>query len=239
MVKRSRLPVPRDAHRPLSTWVHGGKMFVKSFFHYENEVIIPEMVFISIDTFYRVHEAPFVPLKTLEQSWTDTKEYIVKACTLINRDRTGHPLSVEERTKVLAHLGEPPGPASPFYVITVGEAPEERIVYVGKTNAATHRFAAGHTATTALHHPKYDGLTKRLYLAAVTLVSDERNYVPLEWLHPKAQRDALWSEIEQRIIYHFQPELNERLKARMPSKQTVDVAIHNYSGTKSFDATYI
>lgn len=214
-------------------------MYVKSFQHYENEVILPESIFVSIDTFFRLYEAPQVPLKSLEQSWIDTKDYVSRALALLGRPHAGWSLSDEDRKKVLASIGEPPGPAWPLYVIAVGDFPDERIVYIGKTNAQTHRFGTGHSAITALHAPKYDGMTKRLYFATVTLMSDEGNYVPLEWLHPKALRDSIWSDVEAQLIYHFQPELNRRLKERDHSKNPMGIAFHNYSGTKSFDAEFI
>lgn len=214
-------------------------MYVKSFTHYEGEVILPELIFVSIDTFFSLHEAPAVPLKSLEQSWIDTKDYVQRALAILGRPRAGWSLSDEDREKVLASIGEPPGPAWPIYVIAVGDYPDERIVYIGKTNAQTHRFGTGHSAITALHAPKYDGMTKRLYLATVTLMSDEGNYVPLEWLHPKGLRDSIWSDIEAQLIYHFQPELNRKLKERDHSKNPVEIALNNYSGTKSFDGECI
>ena len=67
-------------------------------------------------------------------------------------------------------------------------------------------------------------------------MSDEGNYIPLEWLHPKKLRDNVWSDVEAQLIYHFQPELNNRLKERNHAKNPVDIAFHNCSGTKSFDA---
>jgi hypothetical protein len=235
----AHLPVPKNAHRPLTAWVYGGNMYVKSFSHYEGEIILPESIFVSIDTFYHLHEAPRVPLKSLEQSWDDTKTYILRTRALLGRPHAGWSLSDDDRKKVLASIGEPPGPAWPLYVIAVGDYPDERIVYIGKTNAQTHRFTTGHSAITALHDPKYYGMTKRLYLATVTLMSDEGNYVPLEWLHPKGLRNSIWSDVEAQMIYHFQPELNRKLKERDHSKNPVGIAFHNYSGTKSFDAEYI
>jgi len=233
------LPVPDDTHRPLTAWVHGGNFYVKSFFYYENEVILPETIFVSLDTYFPIHEAPRVPLKNLDQSWIDTKDYIQKACDLLKRPKVGRSLSPDDRATVLASLGEPPGPAWPIYVFAVGDHPNEKIVYIGKTNSDTHRFSAGHSAITGLHAPQYEGLSKRLYLGTVTLYSDEGNYVPLEWLHPKALRDFIWSDIEAQLIYYFQPELNSTLKNKDASRNPTQIAFHNYCGTKSFDGTYI
>ena len=211
-------------------------MYVKSFYHYEGEIILPELIFVSIDTYFHLHEAPQVPLKSLEESWNDTKDYVLRALALLGRPHAGWSLSDDERKEVLASIGMPPGPAWPLYVFTVGDYPDERIVYVGKTNAQTHRFGTGHSAITALHNPRYDGMTKRLYFATVTLMSDEGNYVPLEWLHPKKLRDSIWSDVEAQLIYHYQPEPNRNLKDRDHSRNPVQIAFHNYSGTKSFDA---
>lgn len=63
--------------------------------------------------------------------------------------------------------------------------------------------------------------------------------MPLDWLHPKSLRDAIWSDVEAQLIYYFQPRLNTDLKAADVSKRPVDVAVYNYSGTKSFDAEFI
>jgi hypothetical protein len=150
-----RLVLENDVDRPLSGWVHQDKsFFVKSFLHYEQEVILPEEIFVSLDAVFPVHQAAQVPLKTLDQSWIDTKEYITNACILLKRPNAGYPLSPSERSKVLATIGEPPGPAWPIYLLAVGDFPSERIIYIGKTNSGTHRFTSGHTAITALPSPR-------------------------------------------------------------------------------------
>ncbi|NMQ30316.1 hypothetical protein E4Q23_22690 [Candidatus Accumulibacter phosphatis] len=209
---------------------------MKGFEFYEYDVHVPKLVFVALDTFFEVHEAPHTPLKTLKQSWIDTKTYVSQACLLLGRSRPGHALSLNERATVLAALGEPPGPAWPLYFFTVGDLAEERIVYIGKTNAETHRFYAGHTTITALHRPEYRGLRTRLYLATVTIYSDEDRYIPLEWVHPTVLRETLWSDAEAQLIYYYQPELNIDLKAVDASKMPTSLTLHNYSGTKNFDA---
>jgi hypothetical protein len=223
-----------DIDRPLTAWLYA-EWYVKSRDHYEGEVILPAQVFVSLDAVFEVHEAPHLPLKTLDQSWIDTQSYLTAACKLLGRGNPGRLVSAQDRKKVFAALGEPPGPAWPLYFLTVGEFPEEEIVYIGKTNARTHRFSSGHRAITALHGPEYRGRRTRLYLATVTLLSDEDNYVPLEWLHPKTLRDSIWSDLEAQLIFHFQPELNIGLKKSDRSKRPVFISFHNYSGTRSFD----
>jgi len=129
---------------------------------------------------FDVFEAPNIPLKTLDQSWTDTELYVDEACMLLRRQKPGYSLTAEERSKVISRIGEPPEPSWPLYFLAVGDYPDERIVYVGKTNSKTHRFATGHAAITELHRPQFCEKKKRLYLASVTILSDEENYVPLE-----------------------------------------------------------
>lgn len=65
-------------------------MYVKSFPHYEGEIILPESIFVSIDTIFRLHEPPQMPLKSLEQSWLDTKDYVLRARALLDRPPAGH-----------------------------------------------------------------------------------------------------------------------------------------------------
>lgn len=233
-----KLAISPDVMRPLTPWLHGD-WYVKRFQHYEGEVILPAQVFVCLSVAFELHEAPQTPLKTLEQSWSDTKKYLSSACQLISRETPMRSLSKEERKAILTTLGEPPDPAWPLYFFTVGEYPDEKIVYIGKTNSRSHRFSRGHAAITALHGPTYRGLRTRGYLASVTIYSDEGNYVPLDWLHPRALREAVWSDLEAQLIFHFQPELNRGLKRADRSKRPVFIALHNYSGTQSFDATPI
>lgn len=229
-----KLRIPKDASRPLTAWLYA-EWYVKSRFHYEGEVILPAQVFVALDAVYEVHEAPQLPLKTLEQSWIDTQRYLTSACELLDRENPGRISSSEDRKKILAALGVPPEPAWPLYFLTAGDEPQEKIVYIGRTNAQTHRFSTGHRAITALHRPEFRGLTTRLYLATVTLYSDEGNYVPLEWLHPKRLRDSIWLDLEAQLIFYFQPALNSGFKRTDRSKRPVSIAVHNYTSTKSFD----
>lgn len=234
----AKLPIANEIIAPLTPWLDGD-FFVKRLEHYEDGTTTPAKVFVSIQASFELHDAPQLPLKTLDDSWRDTKNYLASACTLIQRDTPRRSLSAVERKTVLATLGAPPAPAWPLYFFSVDEYPNEKIVYIGKTDSKTHRFSDGHRAITALHRPEYRGVRTRLYLATVTIVSTGGNYVPLEWMHPKALRNAIWSDVEAQLIFYFQPVLNTRLKCRDRSKRPVPIALHNYSGTKSFDATGI
>src|SRR5690606_37782899 len=116
-----RLQLSADVFRPLTAWVYGERFFMKEFEYYEYDTHVPKRMFAGLDAFFEVHEAPQTPLKTLEQSWTETKAYVADACRIVGRDRPGFSLSQEERQKVLLALGEPPGPAWPLYFFTVGD----------------------------------------------------------------------------------------------------------------------
>jgi len=236
---QTKLSLSPDVFRPLDAWVHGTQFYMKSFEFYEQDVHVPENVFVGLDAVFEVHESPQAPLKTLEKSWLDTKNYVSAACQLLDRPRPGHALSESERQLVVAKFGEPPGPAWPLYLFAVGDAEDERVVYIGKTDARTHRFYAGHSAITALHRPEYRGLQTRLYLATLTIYSDEGHYMPLEWVHPQSLRNMIWSDAEAQLIYFFQPELNSALKTTDNSRMPTNLTLHNYTGTKNFDGLAI
>jgi hypothetical protein len=237
-MSRARLPIANEIVAPLTPWLHGN-FFVKRLEHYEEGTTTPAKVFVSLQASFELHDAPQLPLKTLDESWRDTKNYIASACALIQRDSPRRSLSATERKTVLAALGEPPPPAWPLYFVSVDEYPNERIVYIGKTDSTRHRFSNGHRAITALHRPEYRGLRTRLYLATVTIFSTGDNYVPLEWMHPRALRNAICLDVEAQLIFHFQPELNDYFKRRDGSKRPLRIELYNYSGTESFDATGI
>ena len=234
-----RLPLSSDVVRPLTAWVYGERFFMKWYEYYEYGVHIPTFMFVALDAVFEVHQAPQTPLKTLEQSWIDTKAYVIEACRIVGRDRPGFSPSESEQTKVLVALGEPPSPAWPLYFFTAGDQTEEQIVYIGKTNARSHRFYSGHSAITGLHRPEYRGLRTRLYLATITMYSDEGHYIPLEWVHPETLRNTLWPDAEAQLIYHFQPALNTELKSSDASKMPPNLTLHNYTGTKNFNAVPI
>jgi hypothetical protein len=52
-------------------------------------------------------------------------------------------------------------------------------------------------------------------------------------------RDSIYSDIEAQLIFFFQPELNRSLKTRDHSARPLELCVHNYSGTRSFDAVPI
>lgn len=101
-----------DVARPLTAWLYA-EWYVKSRGHYEGEVILPAQLFVALNAVFDLHEAPHLPLKTLDQSWIDTQSYLASACELLGRDEPGRLVSAQERKRVVVALGEPPGPAWP------------------------------------------------------------------------------------------------------------------------------
>jgi hypothetical protein len=143
-----RLPIANEIVAPLTPWLHG-HFFVKRLEHYEDGTTTAAKVFVSLQASFELHDAPQLPMKTLDDSWRDTKNYVASACALIQRDSPRRSLSAVERKAVLSALGEPPAPAWPLYFFSVGDYPNEEIVYIGKTDSRTHRFSDGHRAASS------------------------------------------------------------------------------------------
>jgi len=153
---------------------------------------------------------------------------------LISADTPGW-IDSEEAIMIREELGEPPTLCYPLYLISVGDDSEERVVYVGKTSATQPRFRQGHAALTKLLHPKYDGMSKRVYFGSVVLLSNDVEYFPLEWVRPLEMAKQLLSSIEAQVIYHFMPELNthhvyhDNVKWKFPS-----LHIQNFTNVTEF-----
>lgn len=162
---------------------------------------------IALDIALPAHEAHKAPANSLESSWNDVHKYVQKALALIEADVPGW-LDSEEAFMIKDELGEPPTLCYPLYLMSVGDDSEERVVYVGKTSSRQGRFRQGHAALTKLLHPNYDGMSKRVYFGSIVLLSDTKDYYPLEWVRPLEFAKQLLSSIEAQVIYHFAPELN-------------------------------
>lgn len=143
-------------------------------------------------------------------------------------------LDSDEVEMIKRELGEPPCLCYPLYLITVGEHEAERIVYIGKTSAKKGRFRGGHAALSKLLHPKYEGLSKRLYLGALVLLADDTSYQPLEWVKPLKKAQALLASIEAQLIFCFKPELNTHHVFNNNARWPVSLHIQNFSNVTNF-----
>ncbi len=204
---------------------------MKSPFHLVNETYEVSRAWIAFDQVVPVHRASQVKLLPFEASWIDTLAYLQAACAQLGIPRPGR-LSEAEGTQIRATLGEPPIASIAIYMISVSEADgsRERCVYVGKTNATTHRFRSGHAAFTKLHHPKYDGLLKRLYLGCLAFEDDDHHLFYTEWTHPPERRLEVMSVVEETLILALNPELNSRNRKSSQLAGAFPVSVQNTVG---------
>ena len=112
-----------------------------------------------------------------------TNSYIKKSLEIIDAEEPLW-LDHDEVSMIREQLGDPPNLCYPLYMFTVGDGENERVAYIGKTSSSKGRFYSGHSASTKLHAPKYNGLNKRIYLGGIVLLSKDNEYQPLEWVHP-------------------------------------------------------
>lgn len=163
--------------------------------------------FIGLDLVLPAWDSGHAPAESLSSSWNAVHKYLNRALELIDAEAPGY-LDSEEALMIKEALGEPPTLCYPLYLISVGDGTNERIVYAGKSSSTHARFRQGHAALTKLLHPKYDGLSKRVYFGSIVLLSENADYLPLEWIKPLELALQLLSSIEAQVIYHFKPELN-------------------------------
>lgn len=182
--------------------------------------------FVTLDVAVPLHQTVELQPESLGVAWKKAKEFVDRALVLVDMDEPMG-LDKEESLMIREALGEPPSGARPLYLISVGDGENERIVYIGKTASNTARFRGGHPAITRLHDPKYDTLSKRVYLGQVMLLSAEKDYLPLEWIQPTALGDEILSSIEAQLIHHLQPELNTQHRRHNNAKWPVSLHIQN------------
>jgi hypothetical protein len=199
-----------ESYRPLDAWL-SGQIYLKSPFHMQFETYSAKEAWIAFDVAVPLHEAPLVELSTFQQAWSETYSYLERACGLLNLLQPGR-ISEVQGELVRSQFGEPPIASIGIYMMSVAknDGSEERCVYVGKTNASTHRFRSGHAAMTKLHAPKYDGLKKTLYLGSLAFEDDDDQTFWVEWTHPAERRSVLMNVVEETLINSLQPELNEK-----------------------------
>lgn len=121
-------------HRPLTAWIKRSHPISERFYT-PGFVDVPRddwCVWLSIEEvvpLYKINEMEWIGLL---ESRAVTKEYLDEASDLINGLEGGW-LDRWEQNEILTHLGEPPLPALPIYLITCSDDQGEELVYVGKT----------------------------------------------------------------------------------------------------------
>ena len=180
--------------------------------------------FVGLSARVPLHEIPTLPAVSLDDSWAQTNEYVSRSLNLIGGN--GGWLDREEVEMIESGLGGPPPRCQPIYVFSVTDGANERAVYVGRTSSQTPRFSGGHAAAVDLHHPRYNGMMKQVYLAYVLLLTKD-DYLPLEWVRPLNAAKAILAAVEATLIFGLQPELNERLRAEYRQRISITLSIEN------------
>lgn len=189
--------------------------------------------FLSLDEVILVHKSANIESESLSTSWDNVHSYVRKALRIIGTTRPGW-LDSEEANLILTKLGDPPPLCYPIYLISVAKGRSERIVYIGKTSSKKSRFNGGHLALTKLHHPKYDGMRKRLYFGAIVLLANNKDYLPLEWVKPSKDALGILKSMEAQLIYHFKPELNTHHVKHNNADWITSIHIQNFARKTSF-----
>ncbi len=83
------------------------------------------------------------------------------------------------------------------------------LISLGLTSKKS-RFSNGHLAALKLHNPIYNGYNKRVYFGTVMFLSDDKEYVPLEFISPYSRAERYLSEMEAYLIERLNPELNKK-----------------------------
>lgn len=174
--------------------------------------------FIALDVCLPLYKVLEMDSQSLEDTWGNVNDYVSDAFRII-MDEYREELGISEEDKlrdvdkeiineIKSQLQTPPAACYPLYFISVGDGDNEKLVYIGKTSARTHRFSGGHSAALKLHAPKYEGLSKHIYFGTVVFLDNDKNYMPLEFIQPLEDAKNLLSNLEAGLIYNLKPELN-------------------------------
>ncbi len=182
--------------------------------------------FLSPVARYHLHEAVNLKPQSLSQSWQNNHDYIEEAMA-ITKNPEGNWLDNEEVCMIREEIGEPPLPCCPIYFVTIGKGKSEEIVYIGKTSSNSSRFAGGHSVALKLHSPKYNGYQKLIYQCLIILLDNNKDYLPLEWISPLSEANAILESIESQLIYEFKPEFNIQKKINYCAKHPFHIHIQD------------
>ncbi|MGJ5658863.1 hypothetical protein, partial [Morganella morganii] len=176
-------------------------------------LLIPEKeigCFLVLQSSYALHETIGLSAQNLNISWQANQDYLSSNCA-----------------------GVAPLACYPIYLITVGDGENENLVYIGKISSKSSRFSSGHSAITKLHHPKYDKLSKRIYLCCVVFLKNSQT-IPIEWIKPFDFAEKLLSDFEANLIYWNKPELNTQHINKEPTFEYGQVHAQNVTGATYF-----
>jgi len=195
--------------------------------------------FIALDICLPLYKVLDMDAQSLEGTWNKVNDYVSNAFRIIV-DVYGEEMGISEEDKlrdvdreiiheISSQLKSPPAACYPLYFITVGDGNKERLVYIGKTSARTHRFSGGHSVGLKLHAPEYEGLSKHIYFGTVVFLDNDKKYMPLEFIQPFEDAKNLLSNLEAGLIYNLKPELNSVYLKRYHALFDMYVNIENHS----------
>lgn len=188
------------------------------------------LTFLTIEEEIVFHEIAEANWRSLAEAAMETTQYLAGV-----RQTLGGTLDIEDlddKAEILLYNGLPPLNSLPIYLISLRASGEhERIVYIGKTSAAS-RFGGGHSAAIKLLNPKYKDYEKIVYRCSVTISTDE--YILLEWINPLAMAEKILDDLESQLIYNFQPIFNTQKKKISYAKFPTTIHIQNAIRTKRF-----
>lgn len=226
--------------RPLSPWITGNSSVTPINFYIDNKPDLSKGAFVALDVAVDLHLAHTIITGTLKNSWNANQTYIKKACIIANTgEENDFDLDSEEKLMILNELGEPPESSYNLYFITVYNQSEERIVYIGKTDAKNGRFTNGHLAALKLHDPRYSFYQKRVYFGTITLLSENMAYIPLEFVTPYEDAKKYLNGAEAFLIACLKPELNERREKIGIFENAHQIHIQNFSGVSDFMKDFV
>jgi hypothetical protein len=187
---------------------------------------------------YQTHQ---MEAESFEKARTHAWNYLQSVYVILNVNPALHDpserrwVTPEERAIILHTLGPPPPFCYPIYFISVGDARDEKLVYIGKMSSPTPRFRNGHPAITKLHAPQYESKTKRLYMCTVIFRAEDFSVSPIEFLRPTSHADAVLASLEAQLIHYFEPELNSMHISTENTKWPLSVMFRNSAGTNFMD----
>lgn len=221
----------------LEPWLIGNESITPQNFILNNSPNFEYGAFIGFDECIELYKANEFDSGNLEDSWTNTRNYINSALDLINGDINecgfGY-LDNEEKDWILKELGKPPLGSYNIYLITIYNENEEKIVYIGKIDSKKSRFSNGHLAALKLHNPIYDSYKKRVYFGTIMFLNSDNNYLPLEYITPLEKSKELLYNTEKLLINHFKPELNIQNVYSRENQFNVVFHVQNFTGTQLF-----
>lgn len=221
--------------QPLEPWIMGNESITPQNFFQNRKPCLELGAFIGLDECCELYLANTIDTGNLYDSWRKNEEYIKKVCAITGTDEeSGYDLDREEKYWILKKLGEPPVCCYNIYFITIYNEYEEKLVYIGKTDSKSSRFSNGHLVALKLHNPRYQKYYKRVYFGTIMFLSEEKEYIPLEFIRPYKDAAKYLAGMEGILIERLKPELNVKHEAFSDLEGLSVIHIQNFTEKTEF-----